>query len=129
MNRVTESFQGTNGSAPAPGVLKTPSGYTIWKHDDRKDPNPYQVEHDELFAAVANGEYKYADAENGAKATMTAILGRMATYSGQVLEWDDAINSEISIMPKEFSWDATPPIVPNKDGFYPVPTPGITKVL
>ncbi len=52
--------------------------------------NPYQTEHDELFEAIAKGEYKFADAENGAKATMTAIMGRMATYSGEVMEWDKA---------------------------------------
>ena len=38
------------------------------------DNDPYQSEHDELFEAIAKGEYKFADAENGAKSTMTAIL-------------------------------------------------------
>lgn len=129
MNRVTESFQGTNGSAPKPGLLKTKSGYKIWEHRGKEDPNPYQVEHDELFAAVAAGEYKFADAENGAKSTMTSLLGRMATYSGQIVEWDDAINSKMSLMPEKFAWDAVPPIVPNPDGYYPIPTPGVTKVI
>ena len=129
MTRVTEAFQGTNGVAPKPGLLQTPSGYTIWEHDDSEDPNPYQVEHDELFAAIAAGEYKYADTENGAKSTMTSILGRMATYSGQIIEWDDAIKSEISLMPKEFAWDATPPVVPDEYGFYPIAVPGQTVVV
>ena len=129
MNRVSEAFQGTNGYAPKPGVLKTPSGFTIWEHDDSDDPNPYQVEHDELFAAIAAGEYKYADAENGAKSTMTSILGRMATYSGQVIEWDEAIKSDLSLMPKEFTWDATPPVVPDEYGYYPIAVPGETMVL
>ncbi|MBX2820156.1 MAG: Gfo/Idh/MocA family oxidoreductase, partial [Rhodothermaceae bacterium] len=128
MNRVTEAFQGTNGFAPKPGVLKTSSGYTMWEHDDENDPNPYQVEHDELFAAVAAGEFKYADAKNGAMSTMTSILGRMATYSGQVIEWEDAINSDLSLMPKKFAWDAEPPILPNSDGYYPIAIPGKTKV-
>ena len=30
-------------------------------------------------------------------------------------------------MPKEFSFAATPPVVPNADGFYPVAVPGVTK--
>ncbi len=129
MSRVTEAFQGTNGTAPQPGLLKTPSGYTIWSHDDKDDPNPYQVEHDELFAAVAAGECKYADAENGAYSTMSSILGRMATYSGQVIEWDDAINSELSLMPERFAWDAPPPVLPDEYGYYPVAVPGQTQVL
>ncbi|MEM6345983.1 MAG: Gfo/Idh/MocA family oxidoreductase [Bacteroidota bacterium] len=129
MNRVTEAFQGTNGSAPKPGVLLTRSGYSMFNHNSKKDPNPYQVEHDELFAAIAKGEYKFADAENGAKSTMTALLGRAATYSGQVVEWDDLMQSEISLMPEKFSFDAEPPIKPNADGYYPIPTPGITKMV
>ena len=128
-NKVTEAFHGTNGSAPKPGVIKTRSGYTIMNHNDKKDKNPYQVEHDLLFAAVAKGEYKYADAENGAKATMTSILGRMATYSGQTIEWDDAINSKIDLSPAKYDWNANPQVMPNADGFYPISVPGVTKVV
>ncbi len=129
MSRVTEAFQGTNGTAPKPGVLLTRSGHELFKHDGRKDPNPYQVEHDELFAAVAKGEYRYADAENGARATMTSILGRMATYSGKMIEWDEAINSELSLMPTSFTWDTTPPVLPDENGMYACAIPGKTKVL
>lgn len=82
---------------------------------------------DELFAAIAKGEYKFADAENGAKSTMTSILGRMATYSGQVIEWDKAINSNINIMPAKFDFDAMPPVLPDANGLYPVAVPGVTK--
>ncbi|MCR9285816.1 MAG: Gfo/Idh/MocA family oxidoreductase [Bacteroidetes bacterium] len=128
-SRVSEAFHGTNGSAPKPGLILTKSGHTLFKHDDRKDPNPYQVEHDELFAAISKGEYKFADVENGAKSTMTAILGRMATYSGQIIEWDDAINSNLSLAPQTYAWDANPPILPDEKGYYPIPTPGKTKVI
>ncbi len=128
-NRVTEGFHGTNGSAPKPGVILTRSGHTLYEHDAKNDPNPYQVEHDVLFDAIAKGEFKFADAEHGAKSTMTSILGRMATYSGNVIKWDEAINSDLSLMPERFAFDATPPIVPNADGYYPIPTPGKTKVL
>ena len=129
MSRVTEAFQGTSGSAPLPGLLLTSSGHTIWSHDDKNDPNPYQVEHDELFAAIAAGDCKFADAENGAYSTMTAILGRMATYSGQVIEWNDALNSNLSLMPKKYAWDAAPPVLPDEYGYYPVAVPGKTVVL
>jgi len=60
---------------------------------------------------------------------MTSILGRMATYSGQVITLEEAMKSDLSIMPETFAWDAQPPIVPNEDGYYPVPVPGVTKVL
>ena len=58
---------------------------------------------------------------------MTSILGRMATYSGQNIEWDKAINSGINIMPTTYAFDAMPPVVPDADGNYPVPEPGVTK--
>ncbi|THH40025.1 Gfo/Idh/MocA family protein [Neolewinella litorea] len=126
--KVTEEFQGTNGSAPAPGKLLTKSGYALLDHNDRRDPNPYQREHDLLFKAVADGEYKYADAENAAKSTLTAIMGRMATYSGQVITWDEAMNSDLDLSPATYAFDAPPPILPLPSGYYPVPVPGETKV-
>ncbi|GAB5551175.1 MAG: Gfo/Idh/MocA family oxidoreductase [Saprospiraceae bacterium] len=128
-NRVTESFQGTNGSAPKPGVLLTKSGYPIMKYNAKKDPNPYQVEHNVLFKAIADGEYKFADAEHGAKSTMTAILGRMATYSGQIVTWDDAIASNIDLSPTAYSWSGKPQIMPDANGNYPIAIPGQTKVV
>jgi len=127
MRRVSEAFHGTNGTAPRPGLLKSNSGHTLFEHDAEGDPNPYQVEHDELFAAIAAGEYKFADAERGATATMTAIFGRMATYSGQLIEWEEALNSDLSIMPTKYSFDAPPPVMPDAHGRYMIPMPGVTR--
>jgi myo-inositol 2-dehydrogenase/D-chiro-inositol 1-dehydrogenase len=94
----------------------------------RNQKNPYQQEHDDLFDAIRNDK-PYNEAFRGAYSTMTAIMGRMATYSGVVIDWKEALNSEISIMPKQYSWDATPPTVPDEHGFYPIPMPGSTKVV
>ena len=84
-------------------------------------------EHDELFAAIAKGEYKFWDAEKGAKSTMTSILGRMATYSGQVVEWDKAMNCGLNLQPSAYTWDTLPQSLPDADGFYKVAVPGVTK--
>jgi len=124
MNRVSESFQGTKGSAPKPGTLLDASGETIWRHRGKDDPNPYQVEHNELFAAIANGEYKYADAHNGAMSTMTSILGRMASYSGVSVDMKEALESSHNLMPETFAFDAEPPVMPDANGNYYVPVPG-----
>jgi predicted dehydrogenase len=128
MSRVDEMLIGTKGSVVCgTGIMKDLKGKVIYKHEGANDPNPYQVEHDELFDAISKGEYRYADTENGAKSTMTSIMGRMATYSGQVIEWDKALNSGISIMPKEFTWDTLPPVLPDADGLYAAAVPGKTK--
>ena len=129
LQRVTEAFHGTKGTAPQPGQILDASGKMIYRHDAEGDPNPYQVEHDVLFDAVEKGEYRFADAEMGAVATMTAILGRMATYSGKIVEWDEALNSNVDLMPKRFAWDAAPPVLPDAHGNYPVPVPGVTQVV
>lgn len=129
MNRVSEGFHGTLGTAPSPGELYYASGATLLKHNSKNDPNPYQVEHDELFAAINAGEFKFTDTKNGALATMSAILGRMATYSGKVITWDEAMASDLDLMPKKFAWDADPPVVPDEKGRYEIPIPGVTAAL
>ncbi|HET7361363.1 MAG TPA: dehydrogenase, partial [Salinimicrobium sp.] len=100
----------------------------IFTYRSRTDPNPYQVEHNELFESIRNNGV-INNAEYGAQSTMTAILGRMATYSGNVMNWEEAINSDHQIMPAEVTWDTIPPSLPGEDGNYPIPMPGQTKVL
>ena len=128
MERVSESFVGTKGRADSSGTIYDLQGKILWKHRDEDDPNPYQVEHDELFASIENGKV-INDLEYGAKSTMTAIMGRMATYSGLELTWEEALNSNIKLVPEELSWDSRPPLTPDADGFYPIAVPGVTKVL
>ena len=124
---VNEYIVGTKGVIKCGEAVIESKGKSLYAFDRKTENNPYQTEHDELFAALAKGEYKFADTENGAKSTMTSILGRMATYSGEVIEWDKALNSGISLQPAKYAWDAEPPVKPNADGFYPVAVPGVTK--
>lgn len=124
---VDELLVGTKGSVKCGAAEITSKGKTLFKFDKSKENEPYQNEHDELFAAIAKGEFKFADAENGAKSTLTSIIGRMATYSGQIIEFDKTLNSGISIQPEKYAWDAPPPVLPDANGFYPIATPGITK--
>jgi predicted dehydrogenase len=128
MSKVDELLIGTKGKIFCGAAhMKDNSGNVIFQFDKKTENNPYQAEHDELFAAIAKGEYKFADTENGAKSTLTAIMGRMATYSGQVIEWDKLLASGISIMPNAYDWNALPPTMPDDDGWYPVAMPGKTK--
>lgn len=130
MSKVDELFVGTKGKIQCGAAnIVDAKGKVLYQYDKKLENNPYQSEHDELFAAIAKGEYKFADAENGAKSSMTSILGRMATYSGQVVEWDKAINSGLDLHPKVYDWNALPPVVPNEEGFYAVATPGKTKYV
>ena len=129
-SRVDEMLIGTKGVMFCDDAsIKDPKGKEVYRFDKKGENNPYQNEHDELFAAIARNEFKFTDAENGAKSTMTSIMGRMATYSGQVIDWDKAVNSGLDIMPKKFEWDALPPVLPDDDGYYPIAVPGKTKYI
>jgi predicted dehydrogenase len=128
MSKVDELLIGTKGRVYCDAArIVDNKGNVIYQFDKKTENQPYQNEHDELFAAIAKGEYKFWDAERGARSTMTSILGRMATYSGQNVEWDKAINSDINIMPAAYAFDAAPPVLPDANGLYPVPEPGQTK--
>ncbi|HZE83070.1 MAG TPA: Gfo/Idh/MocA family oxidoreductase [Puia sp.] len=128
MSKVDELLIGTKGMLLCDAARITDNkGRLIYQFDKSKENQPYQTEHDELFAAIAKGEYKFWDAERGAKSSMTSILGRMATYSGQAVEWDKAINSGINIMPSAYDFSAAPPVLPDAEGNYPVAVPGVTK--
>ena len=65
-------------------------------------------------------------AEYGAKSTFTAIFGRLATYTGKMLKWEDAINSNISLcnVDKLAGMNDEAPIKADEDGNYPIPVPG-----
>lgn len=129
MSRVGEVFQLTNGSVvmndAGTAKLYDASGKEIQSIANSEGHNPYQEEHNRLFASIRE-KGLISDAENGAKSTLSAIIGRMATYSGQVIQWDQAIQSELQLMPEELTWDSVPPTVPDAEGKYPIPTPGKT---
>ncbi|SHG45150.1 Gfo/Idh/MocA family protein [Flagellimonas flava] len=132
MNRVGEAFQGTKGTVVTndAGTAKIYdiNGKELHSISNSEGHNPYQEEHNRLFASIRNNEV-INNGEYGAKSTMTAILGRMATYSGKVITWEEAMKSELSLVPEELSWDANPPVMPNEDGSYPIPMPGKSIVL
>ncbi len=117
---VTEHVHGTKGYADISAGMIRPNGEKAWKYRGANE-NPYQVEHDDLFASIRAGN-PLNEGEFGALSTMSAIFGRMATYSGKMLQWDDALASKKSVMPTEFGWNVTPP-VPT------VAVPGQTEVI
>jgi predicted dehydrogenase len=94
-------------------------------HWDR-GPDGHQLEHDHLFAALLAGQ-PYNEADWAAASSMTAIMGRMATYSGKQVDWETAINSTLDLSPKQYRWDAEAPVKPNADGFYGCAMPGVAQ--
>jgi myo-inositol 2-dehydrogenase / D-chiro-inositol 1-dehydrogenase len=89
-------------------------------------PDGHQVEMDDLFAAMLAGQ-PYNEADWAAESTMTAIMGRMASYSGKVVPWDEAIHSQLDLTPKNLAWDAETQVKSSLDGLYACAMPGVTK--
>ena len=122
---VSEHAHGSKGTANvSSGRIEFTDG-SDWRYRG-ESPNPYQVEHDVLFNAIRT-DTEHNEMDYGASSTMTAILGRLATYSGRSVSYEEALNSEIELKPEDYAWDAAPPTVPNADGIYPIPQPGVTK--
>ena len=143
-NAVREEFTGTKGKLylinSGACYAVDHKGNTIWKYRASaeaagegeakgkkarrgSDPDPYQVEHDTLQAAIRDNK-PLNNAYYGAESTMTSILGRMATYSGKEIKWDEALNSKVQHMPAIVTAETEPPVKPDANGAYPVAIPG-----
>ncbi|MFP6752299.1 MAG: Gfo/Idh/MocA family oxidoreductase [Pirellulaceae bacterium] len=128
-NSVSEHAHGTKGYADiSGGKIYNPSGEMVWKTNGSR--GGHQEEHHDLFRDLRAGNIPN-EAEYGAMSTMTSIFGRMATYSGQLIKWDDAIGSELALADFDSlkSMDNEAPVKPNDDGSYPCPIPGESKVI
>jgi predicted dehydrogenase len=126
-NSISEHVHGSAGSSDISNALiRDAKGNKVWQ-SQRQEINGkgWQQEQHDFFAALRKGDTPN-EADHGALSTMTAILGRLATYSGKVVRWDDALNSEISLADTDslHSFDDAAPVQPDKDGRYPVPVPG-----
>jgi predicted dehydrogenase len=93
---------------------------TRWRYNGQKNVGQ-QTEHDELFASIRNGK-PINNGDYMAKSTLMAILGRMATYTGQKITWEQALNSQENLSPERYDWDAQPPKSE-------VAIPGVTKFV
>lgn len=123
---ISESAVGTLGKAVLEQREFTLTGPNADTMRFRQNEDGHQLEHYPFFKAIRE-DLDHNEAERGAMATMTAILGRMATYSGQEVTWDDAMASNQKLVPDglvNFTSDA--PVNPDADGRYPVAIPGVT---
>jgi myo-inositol 2-dehydrogenase/D-chiro-inositol 1-dehydrogenase len=127
---VSKLVMGTKGQLhPGTGgwghyIIEGDTNWTAPKDEGHPELNTFR----EMFAGIQSGK-PINDSHSMGNSTMLAILGRMATHSGQKITWDEAFNSTLDLSPKSYAWDADPPVLPGPDGHYPQPMPGVTKVL
>ena len=131
-NSVSEFAHGTKGWCDISGAkIYDANNKLVWKSEGNSGDG-HQEEHHDLFRSLRAGE-KPNEGKYGAESTMTAIMGRMATYSGKELTWDQVFNSDLKLADFDSfkSFDDKAPLEPNENGFYEVIQPGsnIKKVL
>lgn len=113
-NRVAERVVGTKGATDCNTRIK---GVRPWRWSGERE-SPYLLEHKHLIAAIRSGK-RIDDSRDVAESTLTAIMGRMAAYSGQQVTWEQAMYSTEDLVPKDLEFGPMP--VP------PVALPGAKK--
>jgi predicted dehydrogenase len=97
----------------------------IWRYPPR-EPNPYQLEWDNLMAAIRENR-PFNEARRGAEASLVTSMGRMAAHTGQIVTYDQILNGDHEFAPDvdKLTLDSPAPLVADADGRYPVPEPGV----
>jgi predicted dehydrogenase len=96
---VSEAIVGTKGLCQA-------DRYTIngKRLGTRTGTDPYVQEHTDLIECIRNGK-PINELKTVAESTLTAIMGRMAAYTGKAVTWEKALNSTENTMPEKLAWD------------------------
>ena len=139
-NEIYSSYvHGTKGSAivsqarrhrPPSSHLQGPGHQAptcIWESKiNPEEQNPYQNEWNDLIDAIRNDK-PYNEVKRGVEASLPDSMGRMAAHTGQEITFDDMLNCEHEFAPgvDKLTMDAPAPLMPDANGKYPVPQPGI----
>jgi len=111
-NSSSEGFGGTKGTCTILPFRKlTITGPKAWTFQGEEN-KPYIQEHADLIASIRAGK-PINELKNVTESTLTAIMGRMAAYTGKLVTWEQAMNSEENLMPASLDWNAplpTPPV-------------------
>ena len=129
VNNVSEFVMGTEGSSNCRNEIYDKKNKVIWKYKypqgedgsegDRVKISPYVQEHIDLVKAIRENK-PYVEAENTAISTMCAIMGRMSSYTGKEVTWDEVMNSDLKLGPDKYSYGKVN--IPKN-----VPVPGVGK--
>jgi predicted dehydrogenase len=104
---VDEIVFGTKGRAQI--IACRIEGENSWQPEKSPRTDMFVREHEELFKSIRNGQ-PINNGQYMANSTMIAVMGRMCTYTGQSLTWEQAFNSQERLGPQAYGWtDDVPP--------------------
>jgi predicted dehydrogenase len=130
---------GTKGSAVISTHMHTPAKCRVYKGHDfarsnlvwafpQPEPNPYQLEWDHLIDAIRNDK-PFNEVKRGTEAGLVTAMARRAVHTGQVVTYDEMLNSEEEFASNvdALTMNSPAPVHLGPDGIYPMPQPGILK--
>lgn len=117
-------------AAPKPKVYRSHNmvkSELAWEYGKR-DTNPYHVEWQVLLDAIRQDK-PHNEARRAGEAEIAALMGRIATHTGQLVTWDQVANSEFQFVEDidNMNFDTPAPIHTEPGTYYPAPQPGITQ--
>ena len=129
---------GSKGSAmimsrlgdPKPKIYKSHNmvqSEVVWEYGQR-DCNPYHAEWQVLLDAIRQNK-PHNEARRAGEADVAALMGRMASHTGQYVTWDQALNCDFEFVKDidNMDFDTPAPVHEGPDGIYAAPQPGISK--
>ena len=115
-SRVAERVVGTKGISDPGRWIRGENEFKA----TREYRNPYEQEHTDLIASIRSGE-PLNEGRRVAESTLTAIMGRMSTYTGQSVTWEQALQSELDLSPPSYEFGPL--------AVHAVAVPGVTKLI
>lgn len=136
-NDMSSIVHGSKGSAivstsgHTPGKVRTFKGQrqdrddVLWAYP-QPEKSPYQLEWDDLVEAITTNK-PYNEVPRGVAASLATSMGRMAAHTGQEITYDQMLNCPHEFAPNadKLTNDGPAPVMPDADGRYPIPMPGV----
>jgi predicted dehydrogenase len=100
----------------------------VWAYP-QPEPNPYELEWDDLIHAIRKDKL-YNEVRRGAEASLVTAMGRMAAHTGQVITFDDMLTCKSEFAPDVDKLTLTSPaplVMDPKTKTYPIPQPGLVR--
>jgi predicted dehydrogenase len=122
---VNEFFNGTEGSTFGGGKMNSPKLASLSVPEFKTHANPYVEEHIALLDSIVTGRPINA-ARTVAESTLTAIMGRIACYTGQIVRWSDVATKadspwyNLTLSPSPVDFENGTVVAP-KDNVVPIP--------
>jgi predicted dehydrogenase len=122
---VNEFFTGTEGSTYGGGKMTSAKLAALNVPEFKTHENPYVEEHIALLDSIVKGQPINA-ARTVAESTLTAIMGRISCYTGQLVRWSDLTTNEkspwfnLKLSPSPADFESGGVVAP-KDNVCPIP--------